>query len=398
MNILFLTSAFPSKEYPKSNAHNFRSVLNLSKESQIEIQVVHLRSWRPWRKMVVECQLEGLDVISYSFPYYPTLPKSLLGILLNIYKRVLYYFVLKKNIQNINVIHTAGVSMESVVGSYISKKTGVKHVAQCMGGDVDFGLPKYRNTFGWKGFEKHVDVFCCNSFSLQRNLKYIFPLVNTKVIYRGVNLDEFDFNPIANIKYNDKTFKFLYLGGLQTNNKSDVYNSKGGVTLLMAWLKLKKQLDGSCFNVELLLAGPNVNDNVVIDIINENPIDLNIKIIGELTMHEVKKNIISSDVVILPSLTEGLPNVAMEAAAIGRPVIGSDVGGIPEIVIDGLTGFLFKSQNSNQLCNLIKYYITNPEKIHLHGKRARKHVEKNFDSKLFTEGYINTYSKLISKA
>ena len=96
-------------------------------------------------------------------------------------------------------------------------------------------------------------------------------------------------------------------------------------------------------------------------------------------------------VVVVPSFAEGLPNVAMEAAAIGRPVIGSDVDGIPEVVIPGKTGFLFDPGNETELSNLMQNYTMNPELILRHGGNARKHVVKNFDSKLFVKNYVNIY-------
>jgi len=395
MKILFLTSAFPSSDHPKSNAHNLRSVLNLSTAPTLEIQVVHLRSWRPWRKIFVKTQLHGMEVWSYSFPFYPRLPKLLLGMLLIIYKKTLYHFFLKKNMQNVDVIHTAGVAMESVVGAYISKKTGLKHVAQSMGGDVNFDLPRLSRTPGWLGFEKHVNVFCCNSISLQKQLKKIYPSAKSEVIYRGVNLDEFDYEPLSESPGN--TFTFLYLGGLVTDAKHDQYNSKGGVTLLEAWLMLINSIGIEKDNVELIFCGPHVNNDVIAEILGQSPGSVSIKVVGQVSIHGVKHYIAQSDVIIVPSLTEGLPNVAMEAAAIGRPVIGSEVGGIPEIVINGETGFLFQADNVKELCDLIKFYIKNPEQMQTHGLNARKHVVKNFNSKSFTENYMKLYKNFKSK-
>ena len=397
MNILFLTSAFPSSEYPKSNAHNLRSVINLAKEAEIEIQVVHLRSWKPWRKVYKTSEFDRINVISYSFPYYPVLPKLLLGILLSIYKKVLFQFFLKKHIHNVDVIHTAGVSMESVVGAYIAKKTGLKHVAQCMGSDVNISLPRLIGNYGWKNFEKNVTLFCCNSISLQNELKKIFPLAKSNVIYRGVNINEFEYKPLDQFDTCNNSLTFLYLGGLKTTSTYGKYNYKGGVTLLKAWIKLYGEIDRNKVRVKLLYGGPNVNNTIISEILEGDPANLNIEVIGQLSINDVKNYIEKSSVVVIPSFAEGLPNVAMEAASIGRPVIGSEVDGIPEIVITGETGFLFKPGNENELSNLIQNYIMNPEQVLIHGENARNHVVNYFDSKLFVKKYVNIYKKFASK-
>lgn len=391
MTILFLTSAFPSKDYPKSNAHNFRSVHNLSSESNVEIKVIHLRSWRPWRKIYKSYKLNGIKINSFSFPHYPKLPKLIVGILFWFYKRILFHFYLKKNIHTVDVIHSAGVAMESVVGSYIAKKTGLKHIAQCMGSDVNILLPSLVENYGWKNFEKNVTLFCCNSFSLQKELTKILPKSKSKVIYRGVNLNEFAYKPLDGFETSNTSVEFLYLGGLETTAGYEEYNYKGGVTLLKAWIKLFSKIDKS--NVKLLYGGPNVNDRVISEILKEEPANLNIEVIGQLSINDVKKYIEQSSVVIVPSFAEGLPNVAMESAAIGRPVIGSKVGGIPEIVISEVTGFLFTPGNDMELSLLIQKYIKNPNEILIHGKNARNHVLKNFDSKNFTEEYMKIYNE-----
>lgn len=58
-----------------------------------------------------------------------------------------------------------------------------------------------------------------------------------------------------------------------------------------------------------------------------------------------------SDAFLLPSLNEGFPRVAVEALAIGCPVVATNVGGTPEIVIDGQTGILVESKNSGQMAD-----------------------------------------------
>ena len=81
-----------------------------------------------------------------------------------------------------------------------------------------------------------------------------------------------------------------------------------------------------------------------------------------------------SDAFLLPSLNEGFPRVAVEALAIGCPVVATNVGGTPEIVIDGHTGILVESKNSGQMAVALKRVIEDSE----------------LSSKLVTQGRENT--------
>ncbi len=396
MNVLFVTSAFPSSDYPKRNAHNFRSILNLSRRIQ-NIQVVHLRSWRPWRKVWKIYQYEGINIWSYSFPIYYFLPSFIIGLNLIIYKKVLYHLFLKKQIQKFDLIHTAGVSMESIVGAYLVKKSGKKHIAQCMGSDVNSVLPLVSGYYGWKGFSSYVDLFTCNSKALQNSLYLLYPKVNALTIYRGINLDEFAYKPLNRVNFIlNKTITFLYLGGIITANSNERYNSKGGASLLRAWEKVYNENNAEGTSIRLVFGGPNVDDKIVKSIISINSDLLNIDIVGEISIKEVKNYMDKASVIIIPSLGEGLPNVAMEAAATGRAVIGSNTGGIPEIVLHNVTGLLFQPGNDEELSKCINSYINDPAKVVSHGNNARIHVEKYFDSSKFVEKYLEIYNSLSS--
>lgn len=100
----------------------------------------------------------------------------------------------------------------------------------------------------------------------------------------------------------------------------------------------------------------------------------------------------SCSVVVLPSYHEGLSNVLLEAQAIGRPVIASDIPGCTETFIQGLSGFNVKLKDANDLANKMEEFhkLDFKSKIQM-GLYGRKHVETNFDR----NSIINEYLKIL---
>lgn len=86
----------------------------------------------------------------------------------------------------------------------------------------------------------------------------------------------------------------------------------------------------------------------------------------------------SADLVVLPSLSEALPTVAMEAAAAGRPVVASCVGGVPEIVADGHSGCLVAPGDPDALATAIVDLMADPELRAKYGASARQRAMERF--------------------
>ena len=84
------------------------------------------------------------------------------------------------------------------------------------------------------------------------------------------------------------------------------------------------------------------------------------------------------DIVVHPSLTEGLSNVILEAMAARIPVVATRVGGNPELVEDGRTGFLVPAENSEEIAHAICRLLDHPEMAHAFGERARRRVADEF--------------------
>jgi colanic acid/amylovoran biosynthesis glycosyltransferase len=124
------------------------------------------------------------------------------------------------------------------------------------------------------------------------------------------------------------------------------------------------------------------------------PQSVNIK--GMIKQAEVISLIQASHIILIPSLAEGLPNLAVEAAALGRIVIGSDAGGIPEIVQHNETGIIIPSHNKEALLNAMLNLADNKKDWNKMAQAARQRVETYFDSRNFAPALLKVFKEQLS--
>ncbi len=95
--------------------------------------------------------------------------------------------------------------------------------------------------------------------------------------------------------------------------------------------------------------------------------------------HDVARLLHAIDVFVLSSVTECFPISLLEAMACGRPAVCSDVGGIPEILVPGETGYLVPPQNPRQLADGLVKLLSDGEAMRRMGRAARDRIEANFE-------------------
>lgn len=89
--------------------------------------------------------------------------------------------------------------------------------------------------------------------------------------------------------------------------------------------------------------------------------------------------------------------VIIESFAMGEPVIGAEIGGIPEVVDDSVNGFLFKPGDVNDLVGKIKYLSNNKNKALDMGENGRRKVLQNYSPQVHYEKILKVYQNLIAK-
>ena len=99
-------------------------------------------------------------------------------------------------------------------------------------------------------------------------------------------------------------------------------------------------------------------------------------------------------VLVLPSSSEGLGRVIVEAMAAGTPVIGSDVGGIPDVIEDRVSGFLVPPGNEEMLSERIRWILENPARARIMGRNGHAFAAQFFS----TEMYLDRYRQIFRAA
>jgi glycosyltransferase involved in cell wall biosynthesis len=100
------------------------------------------------------------------------------------------------------------------------------------------------------------------------------------------------------------------------------------------------------------------------------------------------------DIVVQSSKSEGLPNVLLEAAAAGRPIVATAAGGSTEIVVDGETGLLVPIEDRDALTSALRRAIDDPDLRARIGSAAREHVDANFGMGRYVRQWGDLYEEL----
>jgi len=117
---------------------------------------------------------------------------------------------------------------------------------------------------------------------------------------------------------------------------------------------------------------------------------------GEVTRSELPALYRSSDIFVLPSLFDNSPNALFEAMASGLACVGSDTGGVNEMITEGETGLLFAPENSQDLINKIERFINHADVRRELGDAARKFIMEKHPPGVIARETVDFYNRFLS--
>jgi glycosyltransferase involved in cell wall biosynthesis len=161
---------------------------------------------------------------------------------------------------------------------------------------------------------------------------------------------------------------------------------KGIVELWEAWRELREELP----KAYLLLAGPfEERDPVPASIAEGLRADPRVRLLGET--EDTPAVYAASDVIVLPTFREGFPNVPLEAAAMGLPVVATRIPGCIDAVVDEQTGLLVAPGSGPHLKQALKRYAEDPPLRRQHGTAGRERVLRDFQRERIWEAQLALY-------
>lgn len=205
----------------------------------------------------------------------------------------------------------------------------------------------------------------------------------------GIDLNLFDPARIdisglrAQIGIPDADFVFLFVGR--------IVKDKGINELVGAFNRLSKKYT----NISLLLVGA---EEKKLNPISEEAslvIKQNLKIFAVGRKEDVKPYMLLSDAFVLPSYREGFGMVLIEAGALGKPCITTDIIGCNEIIIPNENGVIIPSKDEEALYRAMENFLLHPEEVQRMAKKARPLVASRYDQKIVWEALLKEYKRII---
>lgn len=257
-------------------------------------------------------------------------------------------------------------------------------------------IPSHKNKLVSK--LREIDLAICCSEFVARSTEKISPYLCRRimVVHNGIDHSLF-------LKTSGETIRARL--GLDSNRMILMYSGqitdiKGLHILIQAFSRIHQTFENAVLVVvgssKVWAGGWRMKENEFYEKeMQRQSVGLPVFFVGKLPSSEMPNYYAAADIVVVPSIIpEAFPLTNLEAMASGKPVIASNVGGIPEVVFDGENGFLVPSRNAQRLEDAISHLLRERKLRESFGKRGQEIVRKSFTK----DRMLNDYIRIIESA
>jgi glycosyltransferase involved in cell wall biosynthesis len=275
-----------------------------------------------------------------------------------------YYLTFK----NIDIVHIHGGDITSVKRKYFFfrlVKLFKRKVIYHFHGAFFMEQYPYASSF-WKNhiksFLDESNMVICLSDSWKKSIMQIASESNVQVIYNSVPLPALN----EENKFENKMVNITFLG---------LIGERKGIFDL---IKVMSRLIADGFNIHLNVGG-NGDISRLDKEIEMKGLKNHVTYMGWIKGDAKDKLMRNTDIFVLPSYGEGMPMSILEAMSYAIPVVSTLVGGIPELIINGTTGYMIQPGDLNNLYARILHLANDADKRRIFGQRGRKVIEEKYN-------------------
>ena len=300
---------------------------------------------------------------------------------------VFFYSLIRKIIEVKPCIILSYLMVPNVWARLAGRLAGVKHIITSER-NIDIGHSKTRVLIE-KLLNRFSSSIVVNAEAIKESLIRTVGIPESKlqVIYNGVDVAQFscpDADVIENYRNEfglSATNKIIFLPGRMQPQKNHI-------SLVRAFCKVADNMP----NGKLLFAGEEIDQNIKDEIVKElSTHDLLGRAVFAGRQSNMSELYSLSDIVVLPSLWEGFPNVILEAMASERAVIATDIADNKRLVHDGVNGYLFAVNDDQKLSDLILTVLEHDDSLIEMGKKGREIINESFSISEMVKNYQNLF-------
>jgi len=284
----------------------------------------------------------------------------------------------RKELKKFDIIHLHNFrTFQNIIAYHYSRKYKVPYILQAHG-NLPRIMPQkslkwlYDFFFGYRLLRDAKKVIALNQKEVEQYKSMGVPEENIEIIPNGINLSEYNDLPLKGsfrkkFKIGDNDRIILFLGRIN--------RIKGVDILIMAFTQIIEKLD----DVKLTIVGPDDgNLSELQNLVKDLGVEKKVTFTGPLYGVKKLEAYVDADVFVLPSRYDTFPMSVLEAYSCGKPIIASNVGGMKDLVIDGVTGLLFATENTRQLTGALFSMLEDNTRAEKMGLKGKQFIKENF--------------------